>query len=434
VIDHLFDAEDDGRIPVVAVTGVNGKTTVARFIAHLAMESGYKAGSTCTDGIYVGLRRIQAGDCSGPASAHAILSHPDIDFAVLETARGGILRAGLAFDRCDVAVVTNIGSGDHLGVFDVDNVEKLARVKQTVVEAVKPGGWAVLNAADPLVAAMGDHCDGRVVYFALDEANPVIAGHREGGGRAVFVRDDEVILADGHDSQEVLIRVADVPLSAGGRIGFQVENLLAAVGAAWVLNFDLDIVRAGVQSFASDTYMVPGRFNLFEIGGATVLVDYGHNVSALQALTDALRTFPHERRVAVYSAAGDRRDEDMIEQGRILGRSFDEVYLYEDQYRRGRAEGEIMDLIEFGIREGGNREKSVRKIRGALAATEAALAAIQPGDLLLIQPDTVDETMRMMRRVLESRKVGREVDLDGAIATAEGEFAVVGGVSSENSD
>jgi cyanophycin synthetase len=436
IVDMMFPRGEIGRVPVVGVTGVNGKTTVTRFLGHLARESGHKVGMACTDGIYLGLRRLEAGDCAGPRSAEAVLAHPDVELAVLETARGGILRGGLGFDQCQVAVVTNIGDGDHLGLADVDTLDKLARVKRTLVEAVSAQGFAVLNALDPLVAAMAEHCPGEVIYFARDESSPVLAAHRAEGGRVVFEREGEVFIANGYASEGVLISIEDAPLTAGGRIGFQVENLLATAGAAWALGLDMDTVRAGMQSFASDTHMLPGRFNLMEIEGATVLVDYGHNSSALRALVEALGAFPHERRLAVYTAAGDRRDQDMIDQGRLLGQSFDAVYLFEDLYRRGRANGEIIGLIERGIASAGaeRRTRVVERIEGARAATERALRAIQRGDLLVIQADVVDETMSFLRAVLESRLEHREVDLDAAIATAEGSLVKVGVRSDEGED
>lgn len=408
IVDLLFPKGETGRIRIVGVTGVNGKTTVTRFIAHLAMESDLKVGMTCTDGIYVGLRRIEAGDCSGPASARAVLSHPDVELAVFETARGGILRAGLAFEACDVAVVTNIGDGDHLGLHDIDTVEKLARVKRTLVEAVSPEGWAVLNAADPLVAAMAEHCAGSVCFFALSEEEAALRAHRERGGRALFVREGVVILAEG-PQEERFIHVSDVPLAAGGRVGFQVENVLAGIGAAWVLGLDREAVSAAAQSFASDMHTVPGRFNLLEIDGATVVIDYGHNASALRALVQAIAPIPCRRRVAVYSVAGDRRDQDIFEQGLILGEAFDVVYLYEDNYRRGRAEGEIIALLKGGIAASAAGSRSVTEIHGSDAATVAAIADLRPGDVLLIQADHVDQTMGLVRSILETRRSSREI-------------------------
>ncbi len=317
ILDLVYPDGNNGRIPVVAVTGVNGKTTTTRFIAHLLEESGRFVGLTCTDGIYIGDRRIDHGDCSGPASARMVLMNPAVEAAVLETARGGVLRAGLGFDRADVAVVTNIGEGDHLGISDIHTLEDLARVKRVIAENVGPNGSAVLNAADPLVADMAPFCPGSVVFFAQDPENAVIQAHRARGGRAVVVRHGEIVLVEGA-RETGLSRLFDIPLTHGGRIGFQVENTLASAAAAWALGIDLETIRNGLESFGSEMHVVPGRFNLLEIGGATVVLDYGHNPSALLAMIEAIEPLPHERRMAVYSTAGDRRDEDMIRQGQIL--------------------------------------------------------------------------------------------------------------------
>jgi cyanophycin synthetase len=416
IVDLMFAPGQDGRIPIAAVTGVNGKTTTTRLIAHLLTVPGLRVGMTCTDGIYIDGRRIEAGDCSGPLSARSVLMNPMVEAAVLETARGGILRAGLGFDRCDVAVVTNIGEGDHLGLSDVNDLETLAQVKRTIVEVVAPGGAAVLNAADPLVAAMAAKCKcpGGVIYFAQDGDHPVLVAHRADGGRAAFARDGELVLAEG-PREEPLMPLADVPLTHGGRIGFQVENALAAAAAGWALGLPREVLRAGLASFAAEMETVPGRFNLLEINGATVVIDYGHNPSALLALIEALDQFPHQRRTAVYTAAGDRRDCDMIRQAEILGDAFDAVILYEDHYLRGRPEGEIIALFRRGL-AAGSRVAEVREFRGALKSVEAALRSARPGDLILIQADVIDETLDFVRRYLASAAEGREIDLFEALS------------------
>ncbi len=234
LLDALFPSGGNGRIPVAAVTGTNGKTTVTRLLAHTLALHGLHVGMTCTDGIYLGGRRIDTDDCAGPQSARLVLLNPQVEAAVLETARGGILREGLAFDLCDLAVVTNIGEGDHIGIGGVETLERLAAVKQTVVRAVAPWGTAVLNAADPLVAPMAKHCRGTVLFFAQDEANPVLARHRRGGGRVAFARGSTLVLAEGA-SEVIGIPLAEVPLTHGGRIRFQVENVLACAGGLWAL-------------------------------------------------------------------------------------------------------------------------------------------------------------------------------------------------------
>jgi len=409
ILRLLYPEGQTGRIPIVGVTGVNGKTTTTRFIAHILKSTGRKVGMTCTDGIFVDGRRIDAGDCSGPASAQSVLFNPMVEAAVLETARGGILRAGLGFDRCDVAVVTNIGEGDHLGISDIETIEKLAQVKRTLVEAVSPEGAAVLKADDPLVASMASKCPGSVIFFAQRGDVPALTAHRGAGGRAVFVRHNTIIVAEG-EVEIPLVSLANVPLTHGGRIGFQVENALASAAAAWALGIPRDVIRAGLESFAADLEKVPGRFNLLEINGATVIVDYGHNTSALGALLEAIEQFPQPQRRVVYSAAGDRRDCDMVRQGEMLGENFDHVILYEDHYTRGRADGEIMGLFRQGL-AGGSRVRQIEEVRGAIKAVETALQMVQPGELLVVQADEIDETVNFIREYVARDRTAREIAL-----------------------
>jgi len=396
IVSTMFAEGDTGRIPIAAITGVNGKTTTTRFITHLLKETGLAVGMTCSDGVYIDGRRIDNEDCSGPQSARAVLLNPIVQAAVLETARGGILREGLGFDHCDVAVVTNIGDGDHLDLMDINTVEKLAGVKRTVVEAVAPGtGAAVLNAADPLVAPMASYCPGQVVFFCRDSDHPVITEHRKRNGKAVIVRDKTIFLAEG-DHEEGLISLERIPLTHGGRIGFLIENALAAIAAAWCLNIPLKTIIAGAETFEADPEKVPGRFNVFKVNGSTVIVDYGHNVSSLKAIIEAIGEFPHSHRTIVYSTAGDRRDCDIIHQGKLIGRAFDSVVLYEGHYMRGRNQGEIINLFRHGMSSlnGDGRTSEVIEIFGATQAIDVGLQSLRKGELLVIQADVVDETIQ----------------------------------------
>jgi cyanophycin synthetase len=413
IVAMMFGEGQTGRIPIVAVTGTNGKTTTTRFIAHMVASTGRRVGMTCTDGIFVGARRIDTGDCSGPQSARAVLLNPAVEVAVFETARGGILREGLGFDRCDVAVVTNIGEGDHLGLAGIDTPEQLAAVKRTIVEALSPQGTAVLKADDPLVSGMASRCPGSVIYFAQDPADPVILAHRQQGGRTVYVRDGSIMAGEG-DREATIASLARVPLTHAGRIGFQVENALASTAAAWALGLSRESIRSGLESFAADLDQVPGRFNLIEVNGATVIVDYGHNTSALSALIDAIEMFPNRMRSAVYSAAGDRRDADLVRQGELLGDAFDRVILYEDHYTRGRSDGEIMALFRKGL-SNGTRVTEIQEIHGAVKAVDTALRNVRPGELLLLQADVIDETVEFMRRYLETHAGGTEISVIEAL-------------------
>ncbi len=398
VLEAIVPPGEPRRVPVLAVTGTNGKTTVTRFLAHALSLTGRFVGMTCTDGIFLAGRCIDADDCSGPRSARLVLANPRVEAAVLETARGGILREGLGFDLCDLAVVTNIGEGDHLGLGGITTLRELAEVKQTVVRSVAPWGTAVLNAADPLVARMASRCRGRVLFFARDGAHPLLRRHRRTGGRVAFVRDQSLILAEGAEERPPL-PLSRIPLTHGGRVGFQVENVLAGAGALWAFGLPQESLALALETFGANLDQAPGRFNLLELGGATVVFDYGHNPSALLAMVDALSRFPHRRRIAVYSAAGDRRDTDMIRQGEILGQAFDQVILYEDHYTRGRLPGEIMALFRRGL-AAGQRVQQVQPIHGWRNAVDAALWLAQPGDLLMIQADRIGETVAYVRERL----------------------------------
>ncbi len=390
VIATMFQPNQDGRIPIVAVTGTNGKTTTAKLIAHLLGTSGLRVGITGTDGIYVGGRCIDPGDCSGPRSARNVLLHPDVDAAVFETARGGILREGLGFDRCDVAVVTNVGVGDHLGMNFIDTPERLADVKQVIVHNVSDRGNAVLNADDPLVVAMADSCPGGVIYFGNSASQAVIAQHRAQGGRVIFRENGQIVAAEG--TTENRIDLAEVPLTRAGTIPFQVENTMAAVAAAWSMGIDWVVVQQALAGFVSDAATAPGRFNLMDYRGATLIADYGHNPDAIQALVRAVEAMPTRRRVVVISGAGDRRDEDLTRQTEILGHAFDDVILYQDQAQRGRADGEVLALLRQGL-SGAKRTTRIEEIRGEFVAIDAALERLDKGDLCLILVDQVPEAL-----------------------------------------
>jgi cyanophycin synthetase len=398
IVSLLYAEGETGRVPIVAVTGVNGKTTTTRLIAQMVRQNGKTVGMTCTDGIRIGERWIEHDDCSGPRSARAVLLNPRVEAAVLETARGGILREGLGFDRCDVAVVTNIGEGDHLGLAEIHTLEKLALVKRTIIDVVAPTGSAVLNAADPLVAAMAPKCPGSVIFFARDSRNPVLSAHLARGGRAVFVRHEAVVLAQG-DEETVLIPLSRVPLTHHGRIEFQVQNVLAASAAAWALGLPLETIVPVLEVFGTDIHQTPGRFNVLHHGEATIVLDYGHNPSALLALVDAIAQLPHQRRLTVFSAAGDRRDQDIIRQGEIIGDHFDFVVLFEDACTRGRADGETVSLLREGLSRA-QRLPGIFETRGEIVAVEAALNRLRPGDLLYIQPDQVELTLEFVQNYL----------------------------------
>ena len=403
MVDELFSHGDDGRIPVVAVTGTNGKTTTARLIGHLFSASGLRVGMTNTDGVYVNGRQIDSGDCSGPRSARNVLLHPEVDAAVLETARGGVLREGLGFDRCQVAVVTNVGAGDHLGLNYITTVDDLAVLKRVIVQNVATDGYAVLNAADPIVAGMSATCPGNVIYFAADRNHPLMATHRAQGKRTVYVDGDAIVVSEGSWRERLPLR--DIPITRNGTIGFQVENAMAAVAAVWGVGLHWETIRRGLASFVNDTDNAPGRFNVMDYRGATVIADYGHNPDAMRALVAAVDAMPGKRRSVVISGAGDRRDSDIRDQTVILGDAFDDVILYQDAAQRGRGDGEVMALLREGLAQA-SRTKRIDEIRGEFLAIDAALERLEPGDLCLVLVDQVEEALAHLSQRISSGGVG----------------------------
>lgn len=400
IVSSMFADKENGRIPLVTVAGTNGKTTTVRLIAHIIGAQGLRVGMTNSDGVYIEGKRIDTGDCSGPKSARNVLMHPDVDAAVFETARGGVLREGLAFDRCNVAVVTNIGIGDHLGLSYITTVEDLAVVKRVVVQNVAPDGMAVLNAADPMTAAMAIACPGGSTFFTQDRHHPLMATHRAQGRRVVYVENGNIIAAQ----QQVVehFDLTQIPLTRNGSIGFQVENVMAAIGAAWALNISWDTIRKALTTFISDVNTTPGRFNCFDYRGATVIADYGHNPDAILALVSAIESIPAKRRFVVISGAGDRRDIDISRQSEILGDAFDEIVLYQDQCQRGRADGEVLHLLQKGL-VNAKRANKTNEVRGEFLAIDDALSRLNTGDLCLILIDQIDEALaHIAQRVSES--------------------------------
>ncbi len=401
IVASMFAAGENGRIPLVAVAGTNGKTTTVRLIAHILGCQGLRVGMTNSDGVYIQGRRIDTGDCSGPKSARNVLMHPDVDAAVFETARGGVLREGLAFDRCNVAVVTNIGMGDHLGLNYISTVEDLSVVKRVVVQNVAADGVAVLNAADPMSAGMAAACPGSVTFFARDRYHPVMAAHRAQGRRVVYVDGGQIVACENKAEQRVELGL--IPITRNGTIGFQIENAMAAIAAVWALNVDWDTIRSGLAGFVNDAQTAPGRFNFFDYRGASVIADYGHNPDAILALIPAIESIAANRRLVVISGAGDRRDEDIRRQTEMLGNVFDEVILYQDQCQRGREEGEVLALLRQGL-EKTTRATRIDEITGEFLAIDAALSRLEAGDLCLILIDQVDEALaHIVKRIAESQ-------------------------------
>jgi cyanophycin synthetase len=377
IVDALF-GEDDGRIPVIAVTGTNGKTTTTLLLEHAARIAGLSTGATTTNGVYFNGDLAIAGDCTGYRSARAVLSAPDVDFAVLETARGGILRPGLAYDNCDVSVVLNI-TADHLGLDGVDTMDELARVKAVVAHRARRA--VVLNAEDDRCVAMADELaeNVEVLYFALDAEHPVLVRHLESGGRGAYLQDNEMVLADSLRHQAVL-DVRHMPCSLGGAARYNIANALAAACALAATGFGIMEIADGLRTFVSDSKHNPLRSNVFDVDGVTVIVDYAHNVAAYAAMAEAGRAMTPGRLIGVVAAPGDRRDEDLIEIGRTCAAGFDELVVYETE-NRGRSVGETSALLMQGARQVAADELSC--VLDVHEAIRAGLARCRKGDVMV---------------------------------------------------
>ena len=425
VIDMLFPPGADARIPIVAVTGSNGKTTTARMIAHIMKGMGRKVGLTSTDGIYVDGRIVRKADASGPKSATMVLQNPTVDFAVFEVARGGILREGLGYQRNDVAVVLNV-TGDHLGLGGITSIKQLADVKQVVVEAVPRDGIAVLNADDPLVAAMSRACSGSVIYFSMDPDHERLKFQASRGRRAVTLehgRNGEmIVLRQGRKSMS-LVWTHLIPATFEGRARMNVQNALAATAAAWAGGAHLHDIRQGLRTFTTSYFMAPGRLNMFELDGYRVVVDYAHNPPAMRALGEFvdLLTQPSAggarppvtgRRIGVIATAGDRRDEDIIELGTVAAAYFDEIIVREDENNRGRPRGDTAKLIVEGVAAApadASRVGPVTTILDELEATRHALDHAGEGDVVVVCVDHANQVWKELQR----RQHGDSSESDG---------------------
>ncbi len=436
VVDGLFPPGTPSRIPIVAVTGSNGKTTTTRMIAHIFRGMGRDVGVTTTDGIYIDERLVRRADASGPKSAQMVLQNPRINFAVFEVARGGILREGLGYQRNDVAVVLNV-TGDHLGLREIDTLEQLAAVKQVPVEAVPRNGTAVLNADDPLVLEMRRHCSGNVILFTMREKHDLVERWIRRGRKAVVLekgpRGEMMVIKEGRRTMPIAW-VHTLPATFEGKARMMVQNAMAAAAAAHAAGAHLHDIRQGLRSFTTSIYQAPGRLNVFDIDGVTVVIDYAHNAAGLETLGDFVERLtadapagerPGEAswtanlRVAVVATAGDRRDEDMRELGRVAARYFDEVIVREDRHARGRPRGETAELIRQGVEEamsaGGARAGSVEVELDEMEAARKALDRSRPGDLVVLCVDYATDVFKELeqRRGVAAPEVLRAHDEGG---------------------
>jgi cyanophycin synthetase len=398
VIDMLYPPGKPSRIPIIAVTGTNGKTTTTRLLAHIVKNNGYRVGFTTSDGIYIQNHMLEKGDTTGPLSAEYILKDPTVEFAVLETARGGILRSGLGFSKCDIALITNIRE-DHLGINDINTLDDLARVKSVVVRSVKKDGWAILNADDDQCLKIASDLSCNIAYFAMDEENPFIKKlSRE--GKIVAVYENGFITIKKGDWKIRVEKVLHIPLTMGGKAKFMIQNVLAATLASYLYGFKTDDISLSLQTFIPSVAQTPGRMNIFEFKRFKVMIDFAHNPAGYSAIEDLLSNIEATRKIGIIAGVGDRRDEDIRDCAEIAARMFDHIIIRQEKHLRGRTEQEIIDLILEGIQLA-NRPVTYEIIPKEIEAIKHAINIADDGTFITALSDVVTNAIDIVQEYLD---------------------------------
>ena len=400
VVKMLYPNGAPSRIPIVAITGTNGKTTTTRLIAHLAKNAGKSVGYTTTDGIYIQDQQVYSGDCSGPVSAEAVLRDPIVDFAVLETARGGILRAGLAFDKCNISIITNI-TEDHLGLNDINTLEDLAKVKSVVARSTFDDGFAILNADDDIVYALKDELDCNIALFSLDENNPRIISHCEGGWAAIVEKGNFTICKG--EWRIRIARVTEVPLTLDGRATSMIKNILPAILAASLSDFDTKIIRKALQCFVPGPELTPGRMNIMKVRNFEVMIDYVHNTDGFKELKDFMQRVQATVKTGIVGCAGDRRDEDIRMMGRYAAEIFDEIIIRHDKDGRGRTNDEITELIIEGIKSV-SPEMEITIVSDEVEALSYAMEYAVKGSFIVVCSDEIQKSIEFVTAQQQQRE------------------------------
>jgi len=401
VIDMLYPPGKNCRIPIIAITGTNGKTTTTRLIAHIVKNNGYRVGFTTSDGIYVQNSLLSKGDTTGPMSAEFILKDPTVEFAVLETARGGILRSGLGFGRCDVAVVTNIQE-DHMGLSDINTLKDMANVKGVVVKSVKRDGYAVLNADNAYCVGLGKAADCNVAYFSLDENNPVIREHCKKGGIAAIYENGFITIKKGEWKFRI-DKVINVPLTFGGKVSFMIANVLAATLASYVYGFQIEDIKTNLETFIPSAAQTPGRMNVFDFKEYKVLIDFAHNPDGFTGIKEFLSSIESPMKIGIITGTGDRRDDDIRKMGKISAEMFDHIIIRQDKFLRGRQAQEIVDLLVEGIKQS-DPKKSYEYIPKEVEALKHAFTLAKPGSFIVALSDVIDNAIQVVQSYLEKER------------------------------
>lgn len=402
IVDMLFPKNDNGRIPIIAISGTNGKTTTTRLIAHMVKQAGHNVGYTTSDGIYIQDQMIAKGDCTGPSSAETILTDPTVDFAVLETARGGILRSGLGFDECNISIVTNV-TEDHLGLKDINTLEELAKVKAVVARSTARDGYAILNADDELVYKMRRDVDSNVALFSIEENNPKILSHIENGGMAAIIENGYLVICKGNWKTRIE-KIVNIPLSMNGKAECMIKNILPSTLAAVIQGFELEDIREALKTFIPSAAQTPGRMNMFHFNHFDVMIDYAHNTDGFIQLKKFLADTQASVKVGILSATGDRRDEDIRNFGKIAAQMFDEIILKHDEDLRGRTKEEIIQLLTEGIYS--EREMPIKVISNEIEAIQYALDHAVKDAFITICADKIGSTIQYISEAQVKEKQG----------------------------
>lgn len=407
VVDMLYPQGKAFRIPIIAVTGTNGKTTTTRLIAHIVKNNGYRVGFTTSDGIYIQNTMLTKGDTTGPLSAEFVLKDPTVEFAVLETARGGILRSGLGFSYCDIGVLTNIKE-DHLGISDIHNLKDLTKVKRVVLDAVKKDGWSVLNADDAYSMRLMPDIDAKVAIFSLDENNPHIKKFAKEGKITCVYEEGFVTIKKG-DWKIRIAKANNIPITMEGKAKFMISNVLAASLATYLYGFEIEDIANSLRTFIPSAALTPGRLNIFKFKKFNVLIDFAHNPAGYEAIEDYLKNIEATKKIGIISGVGDRRDKDIQECGKIAGRMFDYIIIRNEKHLRGRPEEEINGLLISGIQEAG-KDVSYEIIPKEIEALKHAMSMAEEGTFITALSDVVSNAIDLVqeyqnKEILEEGKI-----------------------------
>ena len=398
VIDMLYPLGKPSRIPIIAITGTNGKTTTTRLIAHIVKNNGFRVGFTTSDGIYIQNHLMEKGDTTGPISAEYILKDPNVEFAVLETARGGILRSGLGFSRCDIGIITNIQE-DHLGISDIHDLKDLSRVKSVVVESIKKDGWAVLNGEDDYCLKIAAKLDCNVALFSLNENNNAIIEHCKNGGIAAIYENGFVTIKKG-DWKIRVEKATLIPLTMNGKAKFMIANVLAATLASYLHGFKIEDIKLSLTTFLPGATQTPGRMNVFEFSKFKVMIDFAHNPAGYLGIEDYMQSIEAKRKIGIISGIGDRRDDDIKECARIAARMFDHIIIRQEKYLRGRTEKQIIDLIIDGIKES-NAQTTFEVVTLEIDAIRHAISLAVEGTYIVALSDVVANAIEIVQEYLD---------------------------------